>query len=453
MAVALSAAAVGPVHLSGGPSRAHSPPTAVADSLAATDDQTAGGPTPATYPSAHSLQTASTATTLGTESSPLTDPSDTGHEPVGCSLNRLRRDSREPLPSLGHAAPESAAVCAPADASEVQQPASTAAASAELSAQLPADELMPEVPPMQLNSEQGSPPDGLAAQTSESSACRERPHSVGHPQGWLLTMRSDPAIGVPSGLCAVPIAFDDAGAVPAAAAESGEPGSAAAGPVAAPADGISAAAEPMEPDCAAVSGEPTADLDPTAADAEDAAEPVDVGPNAAALAAWESVGNMLSDDEQSAQEEDDGDVHTDAVTANSEAHEQAPSGKRSRGQAGAAEQRSLARALLPGEQSLEELGATLLYEKILSDSDTKASVQLPKVRRPFGLLCCLLLPCMQQPAWVLVPVPLAHEGCLRVAGYATHSKPDPASTAASSKTESQERHADRSGHLRSGAAL
>ena len=70
---------------------------------------------------------------------------------------------------------------------------------------------------------------------------------------------------------------------------------------------------------AAVSGGPAAEPAQAAAGAVaiTAERDVIMGPAAAALAAWESVGNMLSDDDQPGAEDNNGDSVPSVVAANS----------------------------------------------------------------------------------------------------------------------------------------
>ena len=131
---------------------------------------------------------------------------------------------------------------------------------------------------------------------------------------------------------------------------------------------------------AVVSSEPAARLATAEADAGDAAVRDAIGPAAAALAAWESVGNMLSDDDQSGAEGDDGVLLSSlAASSASDAGADGPSTSDARGSE-ASDDGAAEHPRLPGERSLEELGATLLYEKVLTASDVKSSVALPEVR-------------------------------------------------------------------------
>ena len=118
--------------------------------------------------------------------------------------------------------------------------------------------------------------------------------------------------------------------------------------------------------------------------AGDAAQRDVTGPAAAALAAWESVGNMLSDDEQS-EADGNGDVVPrvpDVSSAgNADADGQSLDAQSGESETSGDDAAELShRAELPGERSLEELEATLLYGKVLTANDVKGSIALPEVR-------------------------------------------------------------------------
>ena len=203
----------------------------------------------------------------------------------------------------------------------------------------------------------------------------------------------------PSVWCAVPIVSEDTGnrQEPTAPADGGETGQACPADDDAPPAGRASGSGGVTNSAAGLAGADTGvlsngqDADPALAPAEpeDAAGPAHNGPASAVLAAWETVGNMLFDD-RSAADGDDGDMHADTVISK-------PGGAAAKGQLPtilssteqmdgadeATEQPLPQRARLPGEQALEKLGATLLYEKDLSDSDLKGSVTIPTV--PFLL--------------------------------------------------------------------
>jgi len=184
------------------------------------------------------------------------------------------------------------------------------------------------------------------------------------------------------------------GQQPAAAADGAEPGQAASADAnartaadteAVAAGSIDEAAGRAGTGSAVVgSEEPAAPPAAAVTEAGDAAVGGAMGPSAAALAAWESVGNMLSDDDHLGAEENRDSVPSALFASSadgSSANSQSSVALSSEGEAsdgGSTEQSQ--RAELPGERSLEELEATLLYEKVLTANDVKSSVALPEVR-------------------------------------------------------------------------
>jgi len=144
------------------------------------------------------------------------------------------------------------------------------------------------------------------------------------------------------------------------------------------------------------SGEPAAPPAAAAAEAGDAAVGGVVGPSAAALAVWESVGMMLSEDDHlGAEGNSDGGPSVLFASSASESSTdgQSSDARGSEGEASDGCSTELSQgAQLPGERSLEELGATLLYEKVLTANDVKSSVALPEVRpAETGICVCTRL--------------------------------------------------------------
>ena len=173
----------------------------------------------------------------------------------------------------------------------------------------------------------------------------------------------------------------EGGPEPASAADASDAGQAASAAVK-----PLTAEGPVSTGGAAVSGGPAAEPAQAAAGAVAimAERDVIMGPAAAALAAWESVGNMLSDDDQPSAEDNNGDSVPSVVAANSAGDADAE-GQSSDTDGGEGQVSDIStaepphRAELPGERSLEELGATLLHEKVLTASDVKGSIGLPEV--------------------------------------------------------------------------
>ena len=120
----------------------------------------------------------------------------------------------------------------------------------------------------------------------------------------------------------------------------------------------------------------SADGEPLAADEGDAGL-LACADGLSAEHAMATVGSLLSEDDSAL--EDGGEEHGGAAAGDERAADgHPPCGVGGAGQsdgAGITEQR-----LVPGERSLQELGAMLLFEKTLSGADTKRAVLIPKVR-------------------------------------------------------------------------
>ena len=119
--------------------------------------------------------------------------------------------------------------------------------------------------------------------------------------------------------------------------------------------------------------------------------------------AMATVGGLLSEDDSALEDDEEEDMIA-AASADTAANGHPPPCEAGAGQAegtGMTEQR-----LVPGERSLHELGALLLFEKILSGADTKRSVLIPKVRaeqprHSHPLVACVARRCLNDTSPVV----------------------------------------------------